>query len=124
MNNFAVEPEFRPNAWDNPKGKKMSYYQRHVFFCTNTREDGQPCCCDHGAQEMRDYAKKKIKALDLNGAGKVRINSAGCLDRCAEGPVLVVYPEAVWYTYVDNQDIDEIVEQHLVNGRVVERLKI
>ncbi|MBS4096500.1 MAG: (2Fe-2S) ferredoxin domain-containing protein [Sulfuricella sp.] len=102
----------------------MSYYQRHVFFCTNTREDGQPCCSNHGAQEMRDYAKKKIKALDLNGAGKVRINSAGCLDRCGEGPVLVVYPEAVWYTFVDKEDIDEIVEQHLVNGKVVERLKI
>lgn len=102
----------------------MSFYQRHVFFCTNTREDGQPCCSNHGAQEMRDYAKKKIKALDLNGAGKVRINSAGCLDRCGVGPVLVIYPEAVWYTFVDQADIDEIVEQHLVNGKVVERLKV
>jgi len=57
----------------------MSHYQRHVFFCTNTREDGEACCTNHGAQEMRDYAKQKIKALDLNGEGKVRINSAGCL---------------------------------------------
>jgi (2Fe-2S) ferredoxin len=49
---------------------------------------------------------------------------AGCLDRCGEGPVLVVYPEAVWYTYVDQSDIDEIIDEHLVNGSVVERLKI
>jgi (2Fe-2S) ferredoxin len=54
----------------------------------------------------------------------VRVNQAGCLDRCAEGPVIVVYPEEIWYTYVDKDDIDEIIEEHLVNGRVVERLRI
>ena len=64
------------------------------------------------------------KALGATLPGKVRINSAGCLDRCEQGPVLVVYPEAVWYTYVDRDDIDEIVEEHLVNGRVVERLRV
>jgi (2Fe-2S) ferredoxin len=60
--------------------------------------------------------------LGLNAVDGVRVNQAGCLDRCAGGPVLVVYPEAVWYTYVDNQDIDEIIESHLQNGQVVERL--
>ena len=60
---------------------------------------------------MRDYAKAKVKALKLSGQGKVRINKAGCLDRCEEGPVIVVYPEEVWYTYVDREDIDEIVER-------------
>lgn len=102
----------------------MSYYQRHIFFCTNKRDDGQPCCQDHDAIAMRDYAKKRVKQLDLNGKGKVRVNTAGCLDRCSEGPVIVVYPEGVWYTYVDKEDIDEIVDEHLVNGRPVERLKI
>ena len=102
----------------------MSYYQRHVFFCCNQREEGANCCNNHAAGEMRDYAKSKVKSLKLSGEGKVRINSAGCLDRCDEGPVLVVYPEAVWYTYVDREDIDEIVHEHLQNGRVVERLKI
>ena len=65
-----------------------------------------------------------MKALNLNGPGKVRINKAGCLDRCDEGPVLVIYPEAVWYTYVDEHDIDEIVDSHLINGKIVERLKL
>lgn len=102
----------------------MSFYQHHVFFCTNQRDKGETCCNDRGAQEVRAYAKDRIKALGLNGAGKVRINSAGCLDRCDEGPVLVVYPDAIWYTYVDKEDIDEIIDEHIVHGRVVERLKI
>lgn len=102
----------------------MSYYNHHVFFCTNKRENGTACCQDHGAQEMRDYAKARIKELGLSGKGAVRINNAGCLDRCAEGPVIVVYPEEVWYTYVDKDDIDEIIEEHLRHGRVVERLRI
>jgi (2Fe-2S) ferredoxin len=65
-----------------------------------------------------------VKAKGLAGEGRVRVNTAGCLDRCEEGPCVVVYPEGVWYTYVDKADIDEIVEEHLVNGRVVERLRI
>jgi (2Fe-2S) ferredoxin len=73
---------------------------------------------------MREYAKDRIKQLKLNGPGKVRINQAGCLDRCEQGPVMVIYPEAVWYTYVDTEDIDEIIREHLQNGRVVERLRI
>ena len=102
----------------------MRFYKHHVFFCTNQRENGETCCNDRGAQEVRAYAKDRIKALGLNGAGKVRINSAGCLDRCDEGPVLVVYPDETWYTYVDKEDIDEIIDEHIVHGRVVERLKI
>jgi len=102
----------------------VSYYERHVFFCCNQREEGKACCNDHGARELRDYAKAQVKQLGLNGPGKVRVNNAGCLDRCKEGPVLVVYPEAVWYTYVDTDDIDEIVREHLAGGRVVDRLRI
>jgi (2Fe-2S) ferredoxin len=90
----------------------MSYYERHVFFCLNRREGTErTCCARHDAEALQGYAK-------------VRINKAGCLDRCEEGPCLVVYPEGTWYTYVDRDDIDEIVEEHLVHGRVVERLKI
>ncbi len=102
----------------------MSYYKHHVFFCTNLRENGSACCQRFNARAMRDYAKKRSKEESIAGKGRVRINSAGCLDRCKEGPVLVVYPEGVWYSYVDQSDIDEIIEEHLVNGRIVERLKI
>ncbi len=102
----------------------MSYYQHHVFFCCNQRKDGEQCCAQQGAEDIRGYAKQRIKQLGLNGEGRIRINISGCLDRCSEGPVLVVYPEEVWYTYVDKSDIDEIISEHLQNGRVVERLKI
>lgn len=102
----------------------MNHYRHHVFFCCNQRDDGRPCCNQHGAQEMRDYAKKRVKELQLAGPGKARINQAGCMDRCEEGPVIVVYPEGVWYTYVDREDVDEIIDEHLVHGRVVERLRI
>lgn len=73
---------------------------------------------------MRDYAKQRCKQLGLHGKGKVRVNNAGCLDRCSEGPVVVVYPDDVWYTYVDQEDIDEIINEHLVSGRIVKRLQI
>jgi (2Fe-2S) ferredoxin len=102
----------------------MSHYKYHVFFCCNQREPGENCCQNHKADALRDYAKNRVKALGLAGKGKVRVNKAGCLDRCDEGPVIVVYPEEVWYTYVDKSDIDEIVEEHLKHGRVVERLRI
>jgi (2Fe-2S) ferredoxin len=102
----------------------MPYYKHHVFFCVNQREDGAKCCQDANAQAIRDYAKKRSKELDIAGKGGVRMNTAGCLNRCEEGPVIVVYPEEVWYTYVDKDDIDEIIEQHLIKGQIVDRLKI
>lgn len=102
----------------------MSFFQYHVFFCTNQRPAGEMCCNNHGAQALRDYCKQRVKALGDQIAARVRINSAGCLDRCDKGPVMVIYPEAVWYTYVDQEDIDEIVESHLMQGKVVERLQI
>jgi (2Fe-2S) ferredoxin len=102
----------------------MSYYRHHVFFCTNQREDGSQCCGQCGAGTLRDYLKHRTKELGIAGPGGVRVNTAGCLDRCEEGPVIVVYPEGVWYTYVDREDLDEILTEHLVNGRVVERLRL
>jgi len=103
-----------------------AYYERHVFFCCNQRDptEGRTCCNDKGSRDMRDYAKQRVQELGMAGQGKVRINQAGCLDRCEEGPCVVVYPEAVWYTYLDRADIDEIIEEHLKHGRTVERLRI
>ena len=100
----------------------MSYYQRHIFFCLNQRENGEAACTQQGAQAGFDHCKSRVKAERLAGPGGVRVNKAGCFDRCAGGPVAVVYPEAVWYTFVDQHDIDEIVDSHLKNGKVVERL--
>lgn len=98
----------------------MSYYQYHIFFCTNERSDGTASC---RGQAMRDYAKQRVKSLGLDGVGVCRVSSAGCLGRCDAGPLLVIYPKETWYTYVDEQDIDEIIEQHLLNGQPVVHLK-
>ncbi len=102
----------------------MTYYRRHVFFCVNQRVAGEACCNTHCAQEMRNYAKKRIKELGLHGEGKIRVNNGGCMDRCEQGPIMVIYPDAVWYTYRDKKDVDEIIHEHLINGRIVARLKI
>ena len=102
----------------------MSYYQHHIFFCLNQRANGDACCAQHDAQAAFDHCKAAVKAAGLAGPGKVRVNKAGCLDRCAGGPVAVVYPEETWYTFVDHSDIDEIVESHLKRGQPVQRLML
>ena len=101
-----------------------AYYQRHIFFCLNERANGEACCAQHHAQEGFDRCKQRVKEAGLSGPGQVRVNKAGCLDRCSAGPVAVVYPEGVWYTFVDVHDIDEIVDSHLIGGKVVERLLV
>lgn len=100
------------------------YYQHHLFFCCNRRDGGRECCAEKGAVHLRDYCKNRIRKLGLNGPGKVRVNLAGCTDRCSEGPILVVYPDGVWYRYRDERDLDEIIEEHLLRGRPVDRLRI
>jgi (2Fe-2S) ferredoxin len=99
------------------------FYSRHVFCCTNRREEGHPrgCCAAKNAEELRDYLKAKAKDAGLR---RVRINSAGCLDRCELGPNMVIYPEGVWYTYRTKEDLDEILATHLVRGERVERLML
>ena len=106
----------------NPTAPRAPYYARHIFFCLNERQNGEDCCARHHAQAGFDRCKQRVKEAGLAGPGQVRVNKAGCLDRCAAGPVAVVYPEGMWYSYVDVEDIDEIVESHLKNGKVVERL--
>lgn len=103
----------------------MSFYDKHVFFCTNQRADGGDCCAGRGAIRAREYMKNRVAELDIsNRHNNIRINAAGCMNRCDDGPVIVVYPEGIWYSFRDEKDLDEIIEEHLRNGRVVERLRI
>lgn len=99
-------------------------FKHHVFFCLNKRSNGEDCCDQHNAFALFEYAKNRVKELGLNGPDKIRINKAGCLDRCNDGPVMVIYPEGVWYTFVDTEDIEEIIQSHLIQGRPVERLQL
>jgi (2Fe-2S) ferredoxin len=102
----------------------MPAYEKHVFVCTNVRDAGHPrgCCQARGGEALRDALKRRVAEAGLGR--RVRVNAAGCLDQCEHGPVVVVYPEAVWYGFVRLEDVAEIVERHLVGGRPVERLRL
>ena len=101
----------------------MSYYRLHVFCCTNHRPETHPrgSCAARGSVKLRDYMKVRAKELGLLG---IRINSAGCLDRCELGPGVGVYPGGIWYRMETRDDVDEILEQHLQDGKPVERLML
>ena len=96
------------------------FYKHHLFFCTHQRDDGTPYCQAHNAQHLRDYAKQQVKQLKLK---RVRVNNAGCLNRCTLGPMMVIYPEGIWYQYANKSDIDEIINSHVIQGTIVDRLK-
>ena len=97
------------------------FFSHHVFCCTNERPPGHKrgCCKDKNAEMLRNYFKARAKEKGVEG---IRVNNAGCLDRCELGPVLVIYPQGVWYTAATTADIDEIIDTHLIGGTVVERL--
>lgn len=97
------------------------YFQNHIFCCTNSRPEGHErgSCAAKGSEKLRNYMKDKAKEL---GIPSTRVNGAGCLDRCEHGPVIVIYPEGVWYKAESKSDIDEILISHVQNGKPVERL--
>ena len=102
----------------------MDFYTRHIFFCNNLRKDGKACCSQLGAKKMYRYAKDKCRDEGVMGEGKMGISESRCLGRCEHGPVAVVYPDNVWYQYIDKEDIDEIISEHLIGGKPVKRLQI
>ncbi len=102
----------------------MPHYRQHIFVCINERgpDDARGCCHAKGSVELHARFKQEVARLGLKGT--VRANKAGCLDQCARGPSVVVYPEGVWYTVRTPADVTEIMEQHIVAGRIVERLRM
>lgn len=103
---------------------RQLYYSQHIFMCENVRE-GEACCnADGEATRLRGHVKDRIREWGLKKPGGVRANQAGCLGRCQEGPCLVIYPDAVWYRYETAGDLDEILFEHVMNGRILERLRL
>jgi len=102
----------------------MSIYEKHVFVCENERPDDHPrgCCSAKGSMEILRRLKEETEKAGLRP--RVRINAAGCLSLCENGPMVVVYPEGVWYARVSPEDVDEIVRDHLAGGKPVERLRL
>jgi (2Fe-2S) ferredoxin len=99
----------------------QAFYDVHIFVCNNERREGHPrgCCKDKGSVELRTYMKNKAKDMGLDN---IRVNSAGCLDRCELGPAMVIYPQGIWYTYTTTQDIDDILQGQFIDGTLVHRL--
>jgi hypothetical protein len=97
-------------------------YDKHIFICTNQRKDGalRKSCGESHGMEIVDAFKTKLKEKQLNV--KVRAQKSGCLDICDFGQTIVVYPEGVFYVGVELNDVDEIINEHIVNNRPVNRL--
>jgi len=115
---------FAPPSQRAKKSIMPAPYQRHIFVCVNRRPEGHPkgCCAEKGSERVRELFKEEVEKRGLRS--QVRANAAGCLDQCAFGVTVVVYPDGVWYARVQPEDVAEIVEQHIVGGRPVERLRM
>lgn len=100
----------------------MPYYQQHIFLCTNERDNNKDCCAKKGSKHLLNYLKTKVKMLDKKNEKKIRVSNAGCLGRCKLGPILVIYPQGIWYHCQTEEDIDEIIEKQIINKREVSRL--
>ncbi|MDP7556798.1 MAG: (2Fe-2S) ferredoxin domain-containing protein [Nitrospinaceae bacterium] len=102
----------------------MPRFQKHLFICNNKRAEDDPrgSCSACGSDDLLDYAKGRIHEMGLKG--KVRVNKAGCLDACAHGPAMVVYPGNVWYSPKTKEDMEEIIKEHVQNNRIANRLVI
>ncbi len=100
----------------------QQFYKKHIFFCTNQREDkNKRSCGGKGVDNLRAYMKEKIKASGIKG---VRVNSSGCLNRCKKGPLMVVYPDGVWLKVTDKKDIDLIIESYIKKNVITKKLLI
>ena len=102
----------------------MTHYTKHVFLCTNQKDAGKKCCASSGGMPFFEYMKAKLLELNLHGPGKIRLSKSGCLGRCSEGPCIVIYPDGIWYSYTSTADIDQIIANHLIAGKIVEHLLI
>ncbi len=101
----------------------MNVYNYHVFCCVNERDKSSPrgCCKSKRSQEVRDYLKKRVKELKIP---KIRINQSGCLDKCEFGPVIVIYPESIWYKCKNIEQAEEIIQSHLMDKKPLEKYRI
>ncbi len=99
------------------------FFDAHLFVCCNRRPDGHArgSCAAKGSERLRDYMKARAKELRIPA---IRVNAAGCLDRCELGPCVVIYPEGVWYRVESTADVDAVLERHVLGGDRVAELML
>ncbi|KPM47284.1 (2Fe-2S) ferredoxin domain-containing protein [Jiulongibacter sediminis] len=97
-------------------------YKKHVFICTNDKPAPKKCCGSEKGMELVEAFKASLTEKGLQK--EIRAQRAGCLDTCAFGPSVVVYPEGIFYGKVTPEDVEEIVNEHLINDKPVDRLKL
>lgn len=102
----------------------MKRFDKHIFICENKRPDSHPrgCCADKNGSAVKELFKKRLKELGLNSVA--RANTSGCLDACEHGVTVVIYPEQIWYGNVTVNDVEEIIQCHVINSNPLERLMI
>jgi (2Fe-2S) ferredoxin len=99
------------------------YFDVHIFVCCNRRPDGHArgSCAARGSEALRDYMKARVKEMKIPHA---RVNMAGCLDRCEDGPCIVIYPAGIWYRVESRHDVDAVLEQYVTGGAQAEALRL
>ncbi|MFI4919152.1 MAG: (2Fe-2S) ferredoxin domain-containing protein [Legionellales bacterium] len=102
----------------------MTYYNKHVFVCTNQKSAGKQCCANSASEELAAYLKSRLQELGMHGEGKVRVSKSGCLGRCSSGPCMVVYPEGEWYSCSSRADVDQLINGCLIANESVASLSI
>ena len=95
------------------------HYKYHIFFCLNEKDAGKRCCRRNGAEALWSHTRLRVSQLKQAGLGQVRVNRAGCLGHCSYGPAVVVYPEGVWYRCQTIEEMDKIIDKHLLQGEIV-----
>lgn len=102
----------------------MPRFRKHIFICNNKRSEDDPrgSCSEKNSGSLIDYAKKRIHELGLKG--EIRVNKAGCLDACAYGPAMVIYPDDTWYSPKTKNDIEIILEKNIQSDKRAEELVI
>jgi (2Fe-2S) ferredoxin len=97
-------------------------FEKHIFICTNQKEPGKACCGQERGMELVKEFKRQLTERGLKGT--VRAQRSGCLDACEFGPSMVIYPEGTYYGHVKPEDITRIIDEHVMNNRVIEELEL